>query len=91
MLTGTGAEVFACAGSELLATGESARKRSDETGDDLTARRRRLRTWPGKGWRTPRSALGSSSARARSSTTSGGSSRSGDRRRRPAGTVLPND
>ena len=38
MLTSMGAEAFAArAGRELLATGETARKRTDETRDDLTA------------------------------------------------------
>ena len=38
MFTSMGAEAFAArAGRELLATGETARKRTDETRDDLTA------------------------------------------------------
>jgi DNA-binding NarL/FixJ family response regulator len=41
--TSMGAEAFAArAGRELLATGETARKRTDETRDDLTAQERQI-------------------------------------------------
>ena len=45
MFTSMGAEAFAArARRELLATGETARKRTEETRDDLTARERQIAT-----------------------------------------------
>jgi hypothetical protein len=64
------AEAFAArAERELLATGETARKRKAENRDELTARRRRSRSSLATGSPTPRSVPSYSSALAPSSTT----------------------
>jgi hypothetical protein len=74
MLDAMGAGGFAeRARRELLATGETVRKRSPQAagvaGHALPPRRPRSRGWPARGCPTRRSARGCSSARARSSTT----------------------
>ena len=61
---------------ELLATGETVRKRSPETRDSSPPRRRRSRSSPPRAARIPRSARSCSSARARSSGTCARCSRS---------------
>ena len=66
MLADMGAEAYAeSARRELLATGETVRKRTVETLDELTPRRCRLRASPATGKRIRRSAPSCSSARAR--------------------------
>lgn len=70
MFASMGAEAFAeRARRELLATGETVRKRTVETRDVLTLRRRRSPGSLVSGTRTWRSAVNSSSARELSSTT----------------------
>ena len=70
MLSDMGMEAFAeRAGRELLATGETVRKRTVESLDELTPRRYRSRASPPTGKRTRRSPPSCSSARARLSGT----------------------
>ena len=70
MLDAMGVEGFAeRARRELLATGETARKRTSRRATSSRLRRRRSRGSPATGSRTRRSAPGCSSARAPSSTT----------------------
>ena len=77
MLASMGIDAFAeRARRELLATGETVRKRTVETRDELTAQERRSRGSPAMDSRTRRSAPGCSSARARSSITCATSSSS---------------
>ena len=71
MSTEMGAEAFACrAARELRATGECVRKRRFATRDELTAEESQIALLARDGLRTPRSARGCLSARARSSATS---------------------
>ena len=70
MLAGMGVEAFAeRARRELLATGETVRKRTAETESELTARRRTSPGWPSRAAPTPRSAPSCLSASAPSNGT----------------------
>jgi hypothetical protein len=70
MLSDVGMEAFAeRARRELLATGETVRKHTVETLDELTPQEARSRAWPPAARRTRRSGPSCSSARARSSGT----------------------
>jgi hypothetical protein len=70
IFTAMGAEAFADrAERELLATGETVRKRTVESRDELTAQERQIARLARDGCRTSRSALGCSSVRGPSSIT----------------------
>jgi DNA-binding NarL/FixJ family response regulator len=70
MLDAMGIEAFAeRARRELLATGETARKRAIETTGALTAQEAQIARLARDGLSNPESAPGCSSARTRSSTT----------------------